>query len=251
VCIYGIINDMRKEMLAPTLMLGLGLSLAACSSNEGTPQEVTGAAQNMSDEYGCNGTPKIFIEDISSVSGQTFGNTSTGLAYTDKEGIHLSNKESIRSMASLVTHETLHWCADRETSKTYTPAYRVTNNMEVTGSTGFVPIINGEAKESGPTHVEEGVVEWVSRQESGYQSHAEYDQLADITSEIAKLRDFDTKDVVDLLKNDDLVGYVALVVDKRVGEVTGEDIFKVVQTYIDSYDNKNVPNVHQLSKIFS
>ena len=238
-------------MFVPTLVLGVGLSLNACSSKEEAPQEVTQAAQAIGDEYSCSGTPRIFIADISAVSAETFGNTSTGLAYTDKEGIHLSSKESTTFMASLVMHETLHWCADRETSKTYTPAYHISSNMEMTRSTGFVPTINGEIEQSGPTHVEEGVVEWVARQESDYQPHADYDQLADLTSEIAKLRGFDTHDVVDLLKNDDLVGYVALVTDRTASEVKGEDIFKVIQTYIDTYDHKAVPSVQRLYKIFS
>ena len=242
---------MRKEILVPTLALGLGIGLNACSSNEAIPPEVTSATQTISDEYGCGDTPKIFIEDISNVSEQTFGNTSTGLAYTDLEGVHLSNSESIRSMASLVTHETIHWCADRETSKTYTPTYQITDNMQVTGSTGFVPIINGNVEQSGPTHLEEGVVEWASRLERGYEPHAEYNQLAELTSEIAQFRNFDTKDVIELLKKDDLVGYVALVVDKRAEAVTGEDIFNVVQIYIDSYETKTIPSVQDLSKIFS
>ncbi len=237
---------MKERILGPAMALGIVMSATACGGDAGAPQEVYEAQQAILDHYDCEvGPAKITIKDLSEDSLRSFGDATIGKAVTLETGIVLDDNLTTEAMASLVIHETFHWCADRKTEKKYDPSISVGNGYFLTSSIGFVPILNNE-RANGNTFIEEGVVEWLATKNKDYIRHDNYAETAELTETITKLRNISDKQIIELLKNDDLLGLVAVFKNKPINKIDGKDLNDIVYLYMGVSDYKVQPTLEEL-----
>ena len=253
---------MKSQLAASALTLGLITGTAACSPESQpplekgvgayaeVPPEVTALHTEMLTELECNVQPaNILIQDLAAQSLEAFGDSEIGKAVTTTEGIVLDDNLSLKEMSSYIIHETFHWCADRPNIRTYSQPLELPGIGMLTNSDGFIPLVNGDMA-SGNTHVEEAVVEWLSKETGDYPVTApEYAISSELTAVIAKMQHIGTSEVIELLKQDDLLGLVGLMKNKAPQEVTGQDVNDIVYMYMNAYEAGAVPNQADLRSI--
>jgi hypothetical protein len=243
---------MRREILSPVAVIGIGLAgMSACSDGPEVPKEVLSAHTEVLEAYECDIDPaNITITDLADESREAFGDEDKGLAFTSEDGITLDDDLSNKKMANYIIHESVHWCADLDTNKTYDSPVEIPGVGMLTSSAGFIPQLNGDTQ-TGATFVEEGVADWVAQHFDGYELHSEYASMAELTGKIAAIRGFDDETVMELHKEDNFLGFVALVKSKPIQEVTGEDIATVVNLYMNVNSANQTPTNEQLDEILN
>lgn len=233
-------------LLAISASLGVG-----CGESTETPEAVRAVHSSVIDYFDCPVNEGVIeVSDLADESLAAFGDETIGRAMTNEKGITLDDDLSEKKMAELVIHETIHYCADRTTPNVLETPIEIPEVGMLTAIDGFVPYLNGQ-NGNGNTFVEEGVTEWLSFEFDEYTGHEDYAELSELTEQIALVRGFEKKDIMDLLKTDDLIGYVALITNKPADQVNGQDIRKVIVLYIDTYDTKYVPTVSELTEILN
>lgn len=248
---------MKREIVASALSLGLAFNISACQENDSSEASSSSNIEVLSErhvallgKYACDVEPAtITTQDLAAKSLETFGDSSVGKAYTTAEGIVLDDSLSEAEKYSFIIHETLHWCADRANTHNVAPPLELPGIGELTGTDGFLPIVGGNRLQVN-TFVEESAVEWLSIETGQYDFHApEYAIGAEIIKQAADLRSFTAEDVLELLKKDDLLGFIGLLKDKPGEEVTGKDLNDIIYLLIDSYKHGVIPTTESLKDI--
>ncbi len=251
-------NAMRERLATPVIVLGLAVGTAACSGSSRepqplVPQEVADIHERVLQEYGCDVQPaNLRIEDLTEVSEEVYGKGTVIKAITTEDGIFFNAGETQRRMGELVVHESVHWCADPEHSRSLSPPIKLPGVGTLTAVEGFrlFAEIRGDSEVYGT--IDEGVVEWLARQTSEHATpNVAYDGPSDLTESIVKLRHSDSTTIVDLLKADDIVGLVGLMKNKPSEAVTGQDIGDIVNLYMHSVAAYPVPDKNSLQRILN
>jgi hypothetical protein len=260
VCYHKNIMKTYEKIVSSLVGVGMLASCGGAQSTESIQRTADAALAEYVGEFGCelsNVSVEVVGEDeqqfvVSGPAGQEMYLD----ALTSEEGDIYLNKDLLKleHVDHVTRHEAGHACEDRSTLHMFDEPLRTSDQsgVSIVGTQGLTMLFEGPdgSKASNPL-VEEAAVDLVAQQASKTELDPEHDgyiAIRHVMGTLVEMRDLTSDDLVEMLYNDDLTGFLAIIYQKPAEEVTGDDFLAIATMFQIAQDSREVPSAQQVEE---